>query len=498
MDRSDYRKLKKFIFRLNRSGFTVQEGKLGYIDMLKLCSEGKVDSCLGNHAGAPYAAYILPPAPEQSSCQGRNSSGSYKNNRHSRYPANIDYITPGFTYKLRPDEAIVMIGRTPPPAIYFSYRSYLGFAQNNIGKDYSDVFTTGDEYTGIYHRIFASLGDSLNNFNIWTEGTPDGVYGNSFNSFTIIITTADRHINKQVREVLSSAGFEQSIMNDDIIPPDLVNMGLERGKDTFLFIMRAIMWDNRDIGMEYLKNLENYVRVFRITPDTPQSIQNPWPVPYLKNRETGITEFEELPTARDDLDHLRGEIINRYGSDEYDHIDLTLNNWFDGYEGIFLDKDLLADNRDATYIKTEPFQLTSDDDFVIIYGVNHKRTAKAIFHNASFYGYDLKNGVAVAQISTEFQDSALEFFPMGYNNARYYYLSKFARKATDEKTIIIPYSTGNPYGKAYGVDNYEDVLIGFRLYLDQEAMVGPALFDIIWDNAILFTKKKSYVSKEMR
>ncbi len=34
-------------------------------------------------------------------------------------------------YKLRPDEAIVLIGSTPPPARYFSFRSYLGFVENN-------------------------------------------------------------------------------------------------------------------------------------------------------------------------------------------------------------------------------------------------------------------------------------------------------------------------------------------------------------------------------
>ena len=43
---------------------------------------------------------------------------------------------------------------------------------------------------------------------------------------------------------------------------------------------------------------------------------------------------------------------------------------------------------------------------------------------------------------------------------------------------------------AYGVDNNQDVRIVFRVYLDKIAMVGPYIFDVIWDRAILFTKKK--------
>lgn len=41
----------------------------------------------------------------------------------------------------------------------------------------------------------------------------------------------------------------------------------------------------------------------------------------------------------------------------------------------------------------------------------------------------------------------------------------------------------------YG-DNNQDALITFRVYLDKIAMVGPYIFDIIWDRVILFTKKK--------
>jgi hypothetical protein len=81
----------------------------------------------------------------------------------------VDFIMPGLNYKLRPDEAIVLIGETPPPAVYFSFRSYLTLVENKPEKDYRDTVTAGNRCTGCYHFIGASLGDQINNYGIWTD-----------------------------------------------------------------------------------------------------------------------------------------------------------------------------------------------------------------------------------------------------------------------------------------------------------------------------------------
>lgn len=479
-----------FISILIKRGFVVQEGSIRYIDILKLCSEGIVNSALGNNVGAPYAVCLLPPAPNQDPSIGQNPPIGYTPENPTNYPANIDYIAPGFTSKLRPDEAIVLIGMTPPPALYYSFRSYLGFVPDKPEKDYSEAITAGNDYTGFYHMIYASLGDQLNNYNLWTENTPQGARGNPFHSSMIIISTADRNINEQIRDALGSAGYRPDIMNDDNIPVDLVNMGLEKGKDTFIYMMRIALWADPSIGSHYLNHIDQFIQVFRITPKYPYANPNPWPVPTLKIRETGITEYQVIPTCRNDLDHLRNEIIKKYGNTEYDHIDLDFTVGIpDNYNAILRDLNVYGDNRDAVYFKTEDFQLTSDDDFIIVYGINHERTGKAIYSNASFYGVELFNGVAGAFSTVQFPDTAVHFFPTGYEYAGYYYVYKMARTADEDNVVIIPFSTGNPLGKAYGVDNNQDVRIVFRVYLDQISMVGPYIFDIIWDRAILFVKK---------
>jgi hypothetical protein len=490
--------VNKFASTLEERGFIVQEGELRYIDILKLVSEGVVDNALGNHAGAPYSPVLLPPAPNQQPSEGQQPPIGYDPNDPTNHPPNLNYVAPGFTYKLRPDEAIVIIGQTPPQAVYFGFRSYLAFVQNKPGKVYSeDEIVAGDAETGYYHGVFGSLGDQLNNFNIWTENTQGGAAGNTFNSSTIIITTADQSVNKQIRDALAGAGFDPDIMNDDNIPAGLVNMGLEKGKDSFAFLMRVAIWAEKFIGDQYLNNLSRYMKVYRITPKTVYTSLNPWPVPNLKIKETGTTEFQILPYARFELDYLRNQILTKYGSEEFDHVDLNFELAIvDGFEAILNDVNVWADNRDAIYIESDYFQFKSDDDFLILYGVNHEQTGKAVFSNASFYGSEFFNGVAVANTTVEFKDSATEFFLEGYENEKFYYVCKMSRKVSEEGIeIIVPYSTGNPNGKAYGVDNNKDASIIFRVYVDKETLVGPALFDVIWDRAILFTKKNSREKK---
>lgn len=493
---SDYvndeaRKITDFIYTLEERGFIVQKGKLKYLDILKLVSEGKIDTAFANNAGAPYATYLLPPAPNQDPSSAQKPPKGYNPQNPNNYPANIEYTAPGLDYKLRADEAIVLIGKTPPSAYNFSYKSYLGFVENKLSKDYSDTITLGNDNTGFYHSIGASLGDQINNHNIWTDNTPYGAPGNPFNSSTIIITTADKGVNKQMRDALIKSGFSSGIMNDDNIPVGLTNIGLEKGKDTFSFIMRAAIWLDYDAGWDYINNLENYVKVLRITPKTPYPYLNPWPIPDLKMHETGTTEFQVVSYARNELNYLRNEIIKKYENEEYDHVDLDSKLWIlDGYESILQDVPVYYDNRDGLYIRTDNFKLKTDDDFVILYGVDHTKTGFATFFNISFYGEEFWNGVVGANITDKLKYPATEYFPKGYKNSKYYYAVKMSRKSKEGNEVIIPYSTDNPKGSAYGVDNNEDAYVGFRIYTNPETNVAPAIFDTIWSHAILFNKKQ--------
>jgi hypothetical protein len=110
----------------------------------------------------------------------------------------------------------------------------------------------------------------------------------------------------------------------------------------------------------------------------------------------------------------------------------------------------------------ECFKLATDDDFIIVYGVNNTQTEFATFINVSLYGDELWNGVAGTVFTDELQYPADEYFPEGDKNSRYYYVVKMARRATER----------------------------IRMYLNQKTKVTAAPFDIIWGHAILFSKKK--------
>jgi hypothetical protein len=45
--------------------------------------------------------------------------------------------------------------------------------------------------------------------------------------------------------------------------------------------------------------------------------------------------------------------------------------------------------------------------------------------------------------------------------------------------ITIPYSTDNPKGSAYGVDNNQKLFLVVRMYLNRKTKVASAPFDII-------------------
>ncbi|NLK87676.1 MAG: hypothetical protein GX279_09325 [Clostridiaceae bacterium] len=96
-------------------------GSIKYFIQL-LEKKGNSSTALGNITGAPYTNCFLPPAPNQEPSPGQRPPIGYDFFSQNNYPPNLDFISPGLHYKLRPDEAIVIIGRTPPPSAYFSFK----------------------------------------------------------------------------------------------------------------------------------------------------------------------------------------------------------------------------------------------------------------------------------------------------------------------------------------------------------------------------------------
>ena len=103
---------------LEKDGFTVREGGLTYFDFMKLYNSGVLPSAYGNNPATKYLVYLVPPAP------GHKVTGIIAD--IIKFIGVKAELTPFFS--LRPDEAVVFVGRTPPECRYFSFDHNLMFS----------------------------------------------------------------------------------------------------------------------------------------------------------------------------------------------------------------------------------------------------------------------------------------------------------------------------------------------------------------------------------
>jgi hypothetical protein len=439
-------KLKSFKESLAQAGFSVQEGKLVYLDVIELYNKGLIQDCAGNNPSSPYLTYMLPVLPGQAVNELRTDAVINPSHKGLYYGT-----------RLRPDEAVIYIGLTPPTCSYFSYRSHL------LSRYYPEV--------GSFKMIIASIGDTINHLTINTENTN----GENFNNNTIIVSTADRKTYDRITSVAESSGLSHEIINLDVIPSSIVNMGLDEKSDTIGWLTRVALFQDQKRGASFLKNPGAVI--LRVTPDAVME-HDPLPVPELRKRGVGATEFY----LQDGLDAL-GEAIAKK------HVSLYAKQLAINYrdteitEAITSGIRISGNNRDTTYLYTEQFTLDNDkNDFVIVYGVNHVMTGKATYANFSVYGVDAWNGIGAID-NSQFLGTAENYIP-GHPKVSYFYVWKIARRCSND-TNCFQVPRGR---KGYGIELNDRVMIAFRAYLEPATMVGPSYLELLQDRAIKFSK----------
>ncbi len=434
-----------------QAGFEVNEGILEEYKVIDMFNAGLVPSCYGNNPSTPYMVYKLP-----------MPSAQKNRNLLSDSPINPKNKGLWVDLKFRQDEALVFIGNTPPEITYFSYRSYLAFRRRPDGSHF---------------RIFASLGDTINNMTIKTLGNAQDPNGPLFDSPTVIITSASKATNEKVKALLEQAGFSNKIFNDDIVSSNQLRLGFDEKSDSLVFINRLAFFKDPKSHDEYMSKPQG--RVLRLTPN--QEIKpEPYPVEPTRVRPTGKTlELDLLPK----LGKLREAILKKYS--KYKSEDLKTSIWLlEAPDAIQREIDVLGETRDTSYLWTNPFILpNTPNDFVIAYGVNHEATGLASYCNVSAYGLEFLNGVdAVSNL--DFAGTAQEYLPND-PDAKYFYVMKVARTNPDNNptTAVVPWGK-----KAYGVELNKEVWIAFRAYLNKKTKVGPDWFEMLYDKAIKFSK----------
>ena len=217
--------------------------------------------------------------------------------------------------------------------------------------------------------------------------------------------------------------------------------------------------------------------VFRTTPRQTTNLQ-PFDVPVLRVKGTGQTnELDLLPTQHE----LGQAILNKYSNLSARNLE-TRVAFKAGYDSIQRDTNALGDNRDTIYLRTKNFLLPSQpDNFVIVYGVNHVTTGKALYSNFSVYGRKALNGVG--SVSNNSFPTAEQFLA-GNPNAKYFYVYKIARQCSaNEEVACLAIPTGPG---AAGIPLNQPAFVAFRAYLELATKVGPEFEELLYDQAIEF------------
>ena len=469
----------------------VQQGHLEYMDTIALASQGKLISCFGNNAGSGYLVPMIPPAPNQDaapatemgqfSWPAEEPSALYDPSAENA-PANPYFSPVGWTYKLRQDEAVVLIGTLPPECKYFSLINYVFSSAVKPGKTYGErsFFQYGSAEAGAYHPVFASMGEPVNMNNIRYAGG-ETCFGGEF----VYIASGNQDTAEAIRAVLIEAEYDESSINVAPFYADTLRMGLEKGADVFSILMRTSHPADEAAFAQWLSKLPEKMSVYRVTPKT-EAPENAYAYPTLTPRGTGVHEVQALPQADKALDAIRQNLIAQY-SEEYDYEELTARIAVpEGMTGYLNDENAQGDNRDTSYLMTDDFTLNSDEDFVVVYGVNHVATGKATYANTVLYARPMLNGI-VSLYDSMYGGSADAY--LDGEDGGSYYVMKLARAAGDEFTAAIPYSTDNPNGRFYGADNEMQLFLAYRAYVEPETGVGPSYYEIVYDRAIVFHKK---------
>ncbi len=416
------------------------------------------------------------------------------------HPGVQPMLVPGY-WQLGEDEAIVLVGQTPPPALYFSYQ----------------VFAIS--LPGIQNSRGLAVGDAVNNGTINTLGP------NKFNQPIVYIITGNRETERRVRAAVRKAGYPDAIINVETISPVIAPLGAGDTGSWFAFAHRIAASLDQEALEDYARS--DLYKAYRVAPAQPLA-DDPEPVPVLRVRGTGHTEMPLYPS----LKLLRQAILDRYAGMSVEELDTKITQSLqppDGHEAIAekpyvalqRGKDAWGASRDNASINSYPnFRLRSGvNEFVIVYGANHQTTGKATY--ASFTPYVDKDrwiGLSDGTLTSNHYDgdglpgdSARKFLcpddpSKCPGDVQYLYAWKVARHCNGEDFCMeLNAEFFDMDGRPYECNLYDwwlnpaqpiflgpldldatDIFINWRTYMEPATNVGPDDNELLYDRAIYF------------
>jgi hypothetical protein len=208
-------------------------------------------TCYSNNPAAPYVVPVLPTWPDEW-LDPVLAAGIF-GPTHDGYSA---------TFRLDPREAIVILGRMPPPAKYFGL-------QTNVFTRRGDFDTESEPYTflsvngmswllnmffahlpwdGKRIQLLASVGNSINNVVIRDAS------GRAFDQDRYFITTPDQFMEEAVRHAFSRIRVDDEDVFTEPIDETL-RVGLRKSADDFYTLIRYAMPRHENEAAAWRENL---------------------------------------------------------------------------------------------------------------------------------------------------------------------------------------------------------------------------------------------------
>lgn len=433
---------------LAAEGFTVQAGD-AFAFGLADCAD--LPDCFASNATGSYVLFSVPPAPGAPP--------------PPMGPAQVQppRTPPGqsVAWQLAPHEAVLITGRTPPPARYFSVAPYL------FERADGDARAT----------IFASLADATNHLTLRAGG------GSPFGAEVALVVAADGAVRAKAEAALVAAGWDPAAVNPVVVSPGLARLGLEPDDDTVMALGRVALFDDPAAGAAYLADVPLEVR--RLTA-APAVADQPLPAPPRTAPAGGLDEAPLQPA----VDALGAAIRATLAPGSYGELPVVsaalVGLRIAPATCISQLTDCLGEVSDTVYAAGPADVLLSDGtltlgptDRLIVYGVNHEASGLATYANVVVNLWSKRAGVATFE-SPDMPGSADAYLP-DHPDRGSLFVVEIAR-ACGGRPHCLELSESFP-----GVPADETLALLFRAYLQPGSTVAPPAAALVTERVLRVT-----------
>ncbi|MFI5398359.1 MAG: hypothetical protein ACHQ9S_22715 [Candidatus Binatia bacterium] len=342
---------------LRGQGYQVTRGYLKLFSIADCESAIKVmGQCFANNPTAPYVQPVVPfwddeyVDPTTIGAFGQTPDG---------YSA---------AFRFDPREALLIVGRMPPPARYFGYQTYQFTRVGEIdttAPPYEFMAANVPGMLEVFYKLapsgrlmsLASISNSINDVVAERQSSPFFGKDRSF------ISTPDQAMDRAVRASLAKSGVaDANILTEPI--PSSVTVGLDPLADDFLPMIRYAMPDDKQQGDKWRQDLP--LIALRVRSHDPT--REPEPYPPFEHPEARTSEDEGALSS--DLNALGNNVRAAWGlppapvpaslSDRLIDMQRVYPIDMVGPDCIRNTMNCLADNQDTSYMGSADLLLETD------------------------------------------------------------------------------------------------------------------------------------------